>query len=172
MNFSIARIINRLFAPQHRLSCSWLLWRRLLAELRRRGNHGRRESGAFLLGRRENSVGRIVDFVPYDDLDPHCLDTGIVRFDGRYYSDLWELCKRRGLSVIADVHTHPDGSYQSDSDRANPMISRSGHIALIVPRFAGPPVRRGELGIYFYEGAKQWRAIAPENRRAFFQIGL
>jgi proteasome lid subunit RPN8/RPN11 len=172
MNFSIARTINRLFAPQHRLSCSWFLWRRLPAELRRRGKHGRRESGAFLLGRRENNVGRIVDFVPYDDLDPHSLDTGIVRFDGRYYSELWELCKRSGLSVIADVHTHPDGSYQSDSDRANPMISRSGHIAIIVPRFAGPPVRRGELGIYLYEGAKQWRSIAPVSSGAFFQIGL
>jgi proteasome lid subunit RPN8/RPN11 len=172
MNFSIARTILRLFAPQHRLSCSWVLWHRLLAELRRRGYHGRRESGAFLLGSREGNVGRIVDFVPYDDLDAHCLDTGIVSFDGRYYSELWDLCKQRGVSVIADVHTHPDGSYQSDSDRANPMISRSGHIALIIPRFAGRPVRCGELGIYLYEGAKQWQTVPPKNRPAFFQIGL
>jgi len=172
MNFSIARTINRLFAPQHKLSCSWLLWRRLLVELRRRGNHGGRESGAFLLGQREGDVNRITDFIPYDDLDSHSLDSGIVRFDGRYYSELWQLCKRRSLIVVADVHTHPDGSYQSDSDRANPMISRSGHIALIIPRFADPPVRRNELGMYLYEGAKQWRPIIPENRRSFFLVGL
>ena len=172
MNFSIAETMSRLFAPRHKLSCSWLLWTRLVAGLRRRGRNRSRESGAFLLGNRRNDHARIVGFVLYDDLDSHCLDTGIVRFDGRYFGALWELCKRRGLAVVADVHVHPDGPQQSGSDRANPMISRSGHIALIVPRFAGPPVRRRELGIYVYEGGKQWHSIEPGDRQTFFHIGL
>lgn len=75
-------------------------------------------SGAFLLGHRRNGRVRIVDFVLYDDLDPNCLDTGIVRFDGRYFGELWALCKDRGFTVVADVHTHPGESGQSDSDRA------------------------------------------------------
>src|SRR5258708_2236464 len=91
MNYSIRQTILRLFAPQHRLSCSWLVWRTLLTTLRLHGQNGRRESGAFLLGRRTGEYVRIVRFVPYDDLDPNCLDTGIVRFDGRFYSALWEL---------------------------------------------------------------------------------
>jgi len=164
--------MRRLYAPRHELSCSWLLWHRLLAGLRQRGRYGRHESGAFLLGHRRDGRTRIVQFVLYDDLDPKCLDTGIVRFDGRHFGALWDLCKQRGLSVVADVHTHPGGSQQSDSDRAHPMISRSGHIALIVPRFATEPVRRSEVGIHRYEGAKHWCPVAAENRRAFFHIGL
>jgi hypothetical protein len=74
--------------------------------------------------------------------------------------------------VVADVHVHPDGAWQSESDRAHPMISRSGHIALILPRFAAPPVRREEMGIYLYEGGKQWCSVQPGNCRAFFHIGL
>jgi hypothetical protein len=82
MNFSIAEITRRLLAPRHELSCSWWLWRRLLAGLRVRGR-GIRESGAFLLGGRDAAGRRrIVDFLLYDDLDPHALDTGIVRLDG------------------------------------------------------------------------------------------
>ena len=43
MNFSIAAIICRLLAPRHELSCSWWLWRRLLAKLRERGRCDARE---------------------------------------------------------------------------------------------------------------------------------
>lgn len=172
MNFSIAGITHRLFAPRHELSCSWFLWRRLLARLRERGRNRSRESGAFLLGYREDGRARIVDFVLYDDLDPHCLDTGIVRFDGRYFGDLWALCKQRGLTVVADIHVHPGGSGQSDSDRTHPMISRAGHLALILPRFAAAPQPRHDIGIYRYQGGKRWTTVPPADRRAFFHIGL
>ena len=172
MNYSIPEIIRLLLAPRHDLSCSWFLWRRLLAALRDRGREGRRASGAFRLGLRRNGRVRIVDFVPYDDLDPGCLETGIVRFDGRYFGDLWDLCKERGLTVVADVHTHPGRSDQSDSDRAHPMISRAGHLALILPDFAAPPVRRRGIGIYRYEGAKRWHVVPAGRRRAFLHIGI
>jgi hypothetical protein len=74
--------------------------------------------------------------------------------------------------VVADVHVHPDGSGQSDSDRAHPMISRAGHIALILPRFAVAPQPRREIGIYRYEGAKRWTPVSPADRRAFLHLGL
>jgi len=172
MSFSIVRIMRRLCAPQHELSCSGRLWKQLLSALRERGYNGERESGAFLLGHRQDCRARITEFVLYDDLDPKCLDTGIVRFDGRYFGKLWDMCKQRGVSVIADVHTHPGGSQQSDSDRANPMISRAGHVALIVPRFAAAPVRRREVGMYRYNGSKQWSPVPTKKRAAYFHIGL
>jgi hypothetical protein len=172
MNFSIAAITCRLFAPRHELSCSWWLWRRLLKGLRARGR-GVRESGAFLLGRKDAAGRRrIVDFLLYDDLDPHALDTGIVHLDGCHFGKLWDLCKARGLTVVADVHTHPDGAGQSGSDRAHPIIARAGHLALIVPDFAAPPIRRRALGIYRYGGGGQWQTVPVARRRRFFHIGF
>ena len=108
----------------------------------------------------------------YDDLDPRSLDTGIVRFDGRHFGALWDLCRRRDLTVVADVHVHPGSAGQSQSDQAHPMITRSGHLALIIPRFAGSPVRRSEIGIYRYLGARRWETIPPQLHRAFFHIGF
>jgi proteasome lid subunit RPN8/RPN11 len=172
MSFSIVEIIRRLWAPRHELSCSPFLWRRLLAGLRDGGFNGRRESGAFLLGVRYGRRARIREYVLYDDLDPNCLDSGIVCFDGRYFGSLWDICKKRNMVVVADVHTHPNGSEQSDSDRAHPMISRAGHIALIVPRFATSPVRREDVGIYRYEGAQRWHRVRTHERRRFFYIGI
>jgi len=172
MNFFKAAITQCLFAPRCELRCSSWVWRRLLTGLRQRGRVYTRESGAFLLGHRQNEFAQIVDFVLYDDLDPDCLNTGIVRFDGRYFGRLWEMCRQRSLAVVADVHTHPGPSDQSNSDRNHPMISRAGHIALIVPRFAATPVRRSEIGIYRYQGAKLWTAVPNKGRHNFFRIGL
>lgn len=172
MNFSIVRIIRRLWSPRHELSCSWFLWRRLLAQLRERGRNATRESGAFLLGHREGAAARITDFVLYDDLDPHALESGIVRFDGRYFGELWEICRRRKLQVVADVHVHPGGAGQSDSDRAHPMISRAGHIALILPDFAQGPLRMRRIGIYRYLGNKEWTAVPTADRKTSLHIGV
>jgi hypothetical protein len=78
MNFSIARTIAHLWAPRHEVSCSWFLWQRLCTKLRERGRNATRESGAFLLGYRADGRAHITDFILYDHLDPHALDTGIV----------------------------------------------------------------------------------------------
>jgi hypothetical protein len=77
---SIAATTRRLLSPRHEVSCSWWLWRRLTRALWLRGLRGQRESGAFLLGRRQGGLARIEDFILYDDLDRHCLDSGIVHF--------------------------------------------------------------------------------------------
>jgi hypothetical protein len=164
--------MRRLWAPQHELSCSWLLWRRLIGKLRERGRGCSRESGAFLLGYERAGAARIVDFVLYDDLDPNALDTGIVWFDGRYFGELWDICGRRGLSVVADVHVHPSGAGQSDSDRNHPMITMAGHLALILPEFARPPIGPERVGIYRYLGGKRWQTIPAAQRCRFFHVGL
>jgi hypothetical protein len=147
------------------------MWRHLLAELRRRGG-GRHESGAFLIGRQSKPRSRIVDFILYDDLDPHCLDTGIVRFDGTYFAQLWEICRSRELAVVADVHTHPGEGFQSPSDRDNPMIAQAGHVAFIVPDLAANSPPRRRIGMYRYRGDHQWTTVAPSERSKFLHIGF
>lgn len=173
MSFSIAQTINRLLAPRHELSCSWLLWRRLTMRLRERGRNATRESGAFLLGHQQTGApARITDFVLYDDLDPRSLETGIIRFDGKHFGKLWAMCRERGLTLVADVHVHPAGSGQSASDRANPMVSQAGHLALILPNFASVPIPREDIGIYRYLGNGKWHSVPRADRRYFFSISL
>lgn len=171
MIFSIRAIIRDLVAPEHRLSCSPKLWREGLMELRRRGQ-GRRESGAFLLGHRRGERRIITRFIYYDDLDPGCLDAGIVVFDGVGYGPLWQLCRATGLNVVADIHTHPGLPRQSPADRDHPMVAVPGHIALIVPELAQRTVRPTELGIYKYMGEHCWRDHSGPSAGRFFYVGL
>ena len=148
--------------PSPNLRISWFLWLRLLMELRRRGR-GTRESGAFLLGR--SASQKATEFVCYDDLDPHVLDSGIIVFDGAGYGPLWERCERTGMRVLADVHTHPgEWTEQSPSDQTHPMISQVGHFALIVPHYARRRLQTlFGVGVHEYLGDHQWKswAVSP-----------
>jgi hypothetical protein len=52
------------------------------------------------------------------------------------------------------------------------MIASAGHIALILPRFAAPPLRRRDVGIHRYLGDKRWATIPDAERAAFLHIGF
>jgi len=140
--------------------------------LRARGREYTRESGAFLLGKREDGRARLTAFLLYDDLDPTCLDTGIVRFAGHCYGALWEYIERTQLSVVADIHVHPGAPLQSETDRSHPMIAQLGHVALILPQYARPPLRIADIGVYRFEGRNHWHSVPKADVRAFFHVGL
>jgi proteasome lid subunit RPN8/RPN11 len=146
--------MRELIFPPRQLNCRRSLWLDTLVLLRERGR-GLRESGGFLLGHRTAGARVIESFLPYDDVDPNAL-RGIIHFDGSKMDTVWELCRRTALEVVADVHTHPGGFGQSQTDQDNPMIPEIGHVALIVPNFADGAYLPGNIGIYEYRGRRQW----------------
>lgn len=151
----IATLARRILGPPPELLCSAEVWRAGVAELRRRAD-GQRESGAFLLGTKGN-VRRIEEFCFYDDIDPNALRSDMVIINGRRLGDLWTHCRKTGRSVVADVHVHPGGFGQSNSDRANPIIAEIGHMAMILPHFAERETKPGRIGVYEYLGSRRWR---------------
>ena len=170
MTFSNRKTTKASAANLHKLACAPELWHGLIANLRRR-TEGYHESGAFLLGTREDELRRIVNVAYYDDLDPHSLDTGIVIFDGAGYGPLWVMCRRETLTVVADIHVHPGIARQSFSDRTNPMIARKGHIALIAPDFAEGACMPADLGVYEYRGGYEWMPRFGAEAETFFLVG-
>lgn len=145
------------------------LWDTLLAELHRRTEETH-ESGAFLLGHADDQGRQVEHVVYYDELDPDAYQTGVVVMYAASFGQLWELCRARKLSVVADVHVHPEGAWQSFSDRDNPMIAQQGHLALIVPDFARPPVRFKTLGFFEYLGEHKWRDLSGKRVTRFLHI--
>ena len=142
--------------PEPSLRLTKALWLKVTSELHRR-TESFHESGAFLLGRRNGVEREATAAIYYDELDPRAYETGICVLHADAFGRLWDQCADRSLVVVADVHVHPHGAWQSLSDRQNPMIARPGHLALILPRMAKPPVRRWSVGLYEYLGDHNWR---------------
>ena len=152
-------------SPRRMLSVPIFLWGKLIWDLHRRGE-GCRESGAFLLGNRNGLHDHVKAYCCYDDLDAHALDSGIIQLRGSAFGALWNHCRRLGLHVIADVHTHGDDHpTQSHIDRMNPTIPEVGHVAFILPRFAGTwGWQFSNVAIYEYVGDFHWREWAGPVR--------
>jgi proteasome lid subunit RPN8/RPN11 len=141
-----------------RLNIPEELWIKMVLDLKTRGR-GKRESGAFILGPLNHRD--ITHYICYDDLDPHCLDSGIIEFDHSGFTPLWRFCEVNKVKVYADVHTHPGSrTRQSGLDINNPMIRQAGHLALIMPDYAQ---RKSQflngVGIYEYLGDKKWKTL-------------
>lgn len=152
------------------ITCPYILWWRLFRELRARGA-GVRESGAFLLGRRDAGHCTVRALVFYDDVDPDALKSGIVRLSGHAMNKVWQICSDRKLEVLADIHTHPGGAGQSGSDREHPMVSMRGHVALIAPDLARSALRLSGIGVYRYVGSKRWDDL-PAPRLGWFGVKI
>ena len=153
---SLFRRCLRLWPSRPHLEIGLDLWQETIRELGRRGLGGRRESGAFLLARSGQRVPIVVRVAYFDDLDPKCL-VGNIHIRASGFSRLWDLCDAEGLRVVADMHTHPGTSVaQSAIDRANPMIAREGHLALIVPHYGTRSVQAKEVGVHEYRGERGW----------------
>ena len=151
------------------LKISHAHWQNMLHDLRQRGG-GERESGAFMLAKVGSRA--VATTICYDDLDPAALETGIITFHAAGFVKLWGYCQRNGLTVVADVHTHPtDWTGQSESDRTHPMVAVKGHIALILPDFAAPnSLPLNGASVYEYKGNHAWKAHKPKS--APFQISF
>lgn len=171
MSYFTKATIRALAAPKHRLSCNYRLWHDLVAELRRR-THGNHESGAFLLGVELGGRREVREAIFYDDLDPEAYSSGVCVLHGDAFAKLWSECRHRKMTVVADTHTHPAAACQSPSDKANPMIAKAGHIAIIIPEFGKWPVGAPELRIYEYRGQHEWTDRSPLKAPGYLYTGF
>lgn len=146
------------------------VWNNLVSTLAERGQ-GSRESGAFLLGKQDGVHVDVLDFVPYDDLEPDCLSTGIVRFSGDGYPELWAICRSRQMGVVGDVHTHPGSPRQSESDKTHPMMPHSGHRAVIIPNLAAGTPGPTDVSFNVYLGSHKWNHWEQGKAQRVLYVG-
>ena len=141
------------------------LYARLMADIARSGR-GVKEAGAFLLGSIAPETRKATSYIMYDMV---ALESSrkhaYVAFTSQEMARAWEMCYASGLQVVADIHSHPQGPQQSLSDRANPIVSLPGHVALIAPFFAMRNPQPVDLGVHIFEGAGRWRSMFQAEAR-------
>jgi proteasome lid subunit RPN8/RPN11 len=145
------------------------VWSALMANLRLQGK-GRRESGAFLLARNEKGDDVVRTWLSYSQIAPESLNYAYIRLEPEAFASLADWCSHYGVKVVADIHTHPFGPCQSLSDRANPMISFPGHVALIVPWFAQRNPQPRHVSFNVYQGDGRWLSFYERAADALITI--
>lgn len=145
------------------------LWSDLVDHLRIRGD-GIAESGAFILGTETKSARDATKFIPYEALDPEAEHGGHLTMSPEGFSELWRACEKDGLTVVADVHTHPWGCRQSGIDMRSPMIALPGHFALIIGKYAEGKIQARDIGVHIYLGSHEWDAYYGASHSKVLEI--
>jgi len=146
------------------------LYRQLIHDLGVSGR-GVKESGAFLLGTNDGRIRKVSSYLMYEAIArASSSEHNYVALTAQEMAAAWDHCYRVGLEVVADVHTHPLGPAQSLSDRAHPMVSVAGHVALIVPHFAMRDPTPADLGVHIFHGDSRWMSMFGEQARAAIVI--
>jgi len=52
------------------------------------------------------------------------------------------------VSIIAQIHSHPNEAYHSETDEQFPILATIGGISIVVPRFASDPFDIHYLAVY------------------------
>lgn len=160
-----------LLLPDTELHLTARIWSRLCDTLCEK-TEGRHESGAFMLGRVDRRRRYVEEIVYYDELDPRAYDSGVVILHAGSFGPLWDVCRERQLEVVADVHLHGGGAFQSRADIENPMIAQRRHVAMILPNFARAPIAPEDIGLFEYRGRHHWRALGHRRIRRHLKIGI
>lgn len=146
------------------------LFQALIIDLAKSGR-GIKESGAFLLGKQEGSRRLVTSYLMYHKVAPESSRRhAYVAFTAEEMARAWEHCYAIGQQVVADVHTHPFGPAQSVSDRAHPIVSVAGHVALIVPNFAQGSPQPRDLGVHLFGGAGRWHSMFSDDAQAAVRL--
>jgi len=148
---------------------SRLKWLKLLCDLNFKGE-GRRESGAFLLGKKGSR--KVCHYICYDELYEDAFSSGYIVLERVAWVRLWDFCSKNKMQVLADIHTHPsEWTAQSPSDMQNPLVSQAGHIAMIAPCYAKYWWRglRG-IGIHEYKGSNRWQGWSSNSGKVRFVL--
>jgi proteasome lid subunit RPN8/RPN11 len=146
------------------------LFQVLIVDLAKSGR-GVKESGAFLLGRQDGVQRFVTSYLMYDKVAPESSRSrAYVAFTAEEMACAWEHCYATGLQVVADVHTHPFGPAQSFSDRAHPIVSVAGHVALIAPNFAQGSPQPRDFGVHLFGGVGRWQSMFDEKAQAAIRL--
>lgn len=138
-------------------------------ELYRRSGMGRTESGAFLLGQidgHERSVRKVIYF---DDVDPQAYRSRAIRFNTTRLGVVYDACEREGLSIVGDIHVHPEEAFLSPIDEANPVVAVAGHVGIILP-YSGRYQTTDQISVHILDNHGGWLHVGRRDVTGF--LGL
>jgi hypothetical protein len=85
----------------------------------------------------------------------------VVGGDELHRVNVW-LYERR-MTLIAQLHSHPDEAYHSTTDDTYPIATTTGSLSLVVPNFAREPFSLADCAAYRLLPPRGWVELSGEE---------
>lgn len=140
-------------------------------ELMRYAGENRVEGVALFAGyEKDNEFYIIQTIIPKQTA--YRLEVGLlyaVHADELYRINAW--LYENNLSVIAQIHSHPNEAYHSETDDEYPIVATKGGISIVVPRFAVDPIDINNWAVYRLSSENYWVELSYSEINKIIQIG-
>lgn len=74
------------------------------------------------------------------------------------------------LALIAQIHTHPDRAYHSETDDAFAIATAVGSFSIVIPRFAAVDFSIQNFAVYRLSASGVWDLLDVETSRRIFKL--
>jgi hypothetical protein len=70
---------------------------------------------------------------------------------------------KHGMTIIAQLHSHPEEAYHSTTDDSYPIATTTGSLSLVVPYFATEPFSLAHCAVYRLLPPHRWVEISRDE---------
>lgn len=88
---------------------------------------------------------------------------------GETLTEISRECRRKGVGLVAQVHSHPGRAYHSDADDRYAVVTTNGGFSLVVPNFGDGPARIAAWAVYRLKGS-DWAEMTLREVAATFIV--
>lgn len=74
------------------------------------------------------------------------------------------------MTLIAQIHSHPNHAYHSDTDDRYPIITTVGGISIVIPDFGFRPIAIEDWAVYRLNPSKQWMEQSSKEINSLISI--
>lgn len=78
---------------------------------------------------------------------------------------------KKGLTLMAQIHSHPGKAYHSDTDDAYAIATTVGSLSLVVPDFARKPFTIAACASYRLDEKARWQQLSVRKACALIVVG-
>jgi hypothetical protein len=128
------------------------------------------EGFALWSGRREGTVFSVESTI-IPKQTAYLTETGVcvsVGAEELHRLNVWLYTQK--LSLIAQLHSHPEGAYHSETDDTFPIATTIGCLSLVIPDFARFPFSLSRCAIYRLTAEVKWAYVPPRDAEQLITI--
>jgi proteasome lid subunit RPN8/RPN11 len=154
--------LTRIELPRHLAEAA-------LTHLKRAGRDGL-EGVALWAGQRDGNAFRIQRTI-IPEQDATRTEQGLLYVVAgaelrRINQELYEA----GLTLVAQIHSHPSRAYHSDTDDAFPIVTVLGGVSVVVPDFGRKGVNLTTWEVYRLQPGRNWAHLSPFDKTALIHL--
>ena len=98
-------------------------------------------------------------------------DHGVaVMVDGDALFEMNVALNERGLRLVAQLHSHPNEAYHSETDDRYSVVTGRGGLSIVIPNFACGAFSLADCAVYRLEAGGEWVEVQPRDATSLIHI--